>query len=154
MMNEIGSDYVYKYDLLRNYVAELIHSALKMQPAQTLQKHYSAASRVASLFMELLERQFPIESPMQSIKLRSAIEYARHLSVHVNHLNRALKETTSKTTTQLIADRILQEAKTLLKHTDWQVAEIARSLGFEEPTHFNNFFKKNISQTPTAFRLV
>jgi hypothetical protein len=29
MLNELSSDYVYKYDLLRNYVTELIHFALK-----------------------------------------------------------------------------------------------------------------------------
>jgi len=32
--------------------------------------------------------------------------------------------------------------------------EIAFTLGFEEPTHFNNFFKKRTSQTPTNFRIV
>jgi AraC-like DNA-binding protein len=104
--------------------------------------------------MELLERQFPIESPHQQINFRSANEYARQLAVHVNHLNRALKETTSKSTTELIAERLVQEAVTLLKHTNWNVSEIAHSLGFEEPTHFNNFFKKRTRQTPTNYRTV
>ncbi|HQU84956.1 MAG TPA: helix-turn-helix domain-containing protein, partial [Pyrinomonadaceae bacterium] len=71
-----------------------------------------------------------------------------------NHLNRALKETTGKTTTELIAERMTQEAIALLKHTNWNVSEIAYTLGFEEPTHFNNFFKKRTQQTPTKFRIV
>jgi len=33
MLDEMPSDYVYKYDLLRNYVTELIHFALKMHCA-------------------------------------------------------------------------------------------------------------------------
>ncbi|MEO7490508.1 MAG: helix-turn-helix domain-containing protein, partial [Ferruginibacter sp.] len=40
----------------------------------------------------------------------------------------------------------------LLKHTDWNVSEIGYCLGFEEPAHFNHFFKKLTSTTPTAFR--
>lgn len=154
MFDEIESDYTYKYDLLRNYVLELVHFAQKLQPARTIHASSNAATRISSLFMELLERQFPIESPFQQIKFRSAIEYARQLAVHVNHLNRALKETTGKTTTELIAERMTQEAVALLKHTNWNVSEIAYTLGFEEPTHFNNFFKKRTRQTPTKFRTV
>jgi AraC-like DNA-binding protein len=153
MFEEIKSDYTYKYDVLRNLVFELIHNALKLQPANsTLYTGSNASARVSSLFMELLERQFPIESPMQQIVLRSAAEFAKQLSVHVNHLNRALKETTGKTTTQLIAERVIQEARALLKHTDWNISEIAWCLGFEELPHFINFFKKNAQVTPKSFR--
>jgi len=154
MFDEIESDYIYKYDLLRNYVFELVHFALKLQPAKTIYSNSNAAARISSLFMELMERQFPIESPFQQVKFRSAIEFARQLAVHVNHLNRALKETTGKTTSELIAERLTQEAVALLKHTNWNVSEIAYTLGFEEPTHFNNFFKKRTHQTPTKFRIV
>jgi len=101
-----------------------------------------------------LERQFPIENPNQRFAFRSASDFANQLSIHVNHLNRALKETTQKTTSAIIAERLAQEAKMLLKHTNWNVSEIAYCLGFEEPTHFNNFFKKNMQQTPTQFRSV
>jgi AraC family transcriptional activator of pobA len=155
MIAEINSDYTYKYDVLRNLVFELIHSAMKLQPANiSVTQHSNAPSRISSLFLELLERQFPIENSRQRFGLRSAADFADQLTVHVNHLNRALKETTQKTTSEIIAERILQEAKILLKHTDWNVSEIAYSLGFEEPTHFNNFFKKNIQLTPTQFRTV
>jgi AraC-like DNA-binding protein len=154
MFEEIESDYVYKYDLLRNLVFELIHSALRMQPATTLYSNQNASARVSSLFMELLERQYPIESPLQRIHLRSAVDYANQLAVHVNHLNRALKETTGKTTSQLIGERITQEARALLKHTDWNISEIGYTLGFEELPHFINFFKKNTQLSPKSFRSV
>ena len=154
MFEEINSDYAYKYDVLRNLVFELVHLALKMQPAVSIYNSSNAADRISSLFLELLERQFPIESPSQKFSLRSASDFAGQLSIHVNHLNRALKETTQKTTSAIIAERVAQEAKLLLKYTNWNVAEIAYCLGFEEPTHFNNFFKKNMQQTPSQFRSV
>lgn len=152
MKKEIGSDYTYKYDLLRTYVLELIHYGQKLQPASALYPDHSAAHRVTSLFIELLERQFPIESPGQRPGLRTAKDFADRLAVHVNHLNKVLKESTGKTTTAIISGRILQEAKILLKQTDWNVSEIAYCLGFEEVAHFSNFFKKHTSQTPLAFR--
>jgi len=106
------------------------------------------------VFTELLERQFPIEALTQRFSMRSANDFAQLLSVHVNHLNRAIRETTGKTTTDHIAERLLREAKVLLKQTDWNISEIGYCLGFEEPTHFNNFFKKQTQLTPTSFRNV
>jgi AraC-like DNA-binding protein len=100
----------------------------------------------------LLERQFPIDDTHQQVDLRSASDYARQLNVHVNHLNRAVKEASGKTTSQLIAERILREAKILLKHSAWNVSEIAFALGFTEATHFNNFFKKHTTLSPLKFR--
>ena len=152
MNRELASDYAFKYDLLRNYVLELIHYGQKLQPATALYTTHNASSRVASLFVELLERQFPIESPRQKLRLRSAKDYADRLSVHVNHLNKVLKETTGKTTTEMIASRVVQEAKILLKQTDWNVSEISDCLGFEEVSHFSNFFRKQTTLAPVAFR--
>ena len=141
-MSEMETDYAHKYDLQHNYVMLLIHEAQKMQAADTYVRYGNASARISSLFLELLERQFPIDSPLQVFQLRTATDYAVRLSIHVNHLNRAVKETTGKTTTEHIAARIVSEATALLKHTNWSVAEIAFSLGFEYPAYFNNFFKK------------
>lgn len=152
MYKELSSNYAYKYDLLRNYVLELIHYGQKLQPTTALYPTQTASARVSSLFAELLERQFPIESPQQRLNLRAAKDYADRLAVHVNHLNKILKETTGKTTTDIIKNRIAQEAKILLKQTDWNISEIAYCLGFEEIAHFSNFFKKHTSLSPLAFR--
>lgn len=149
---EIGSDYKFKYSLIRNYVLELIHLGQKLQPATTLHATQNASTRILSLFVELLERQFPIESPSQKLQLRSAKEYAERLSIHVNHLNKVLKENTGKTTSELIGNRILNESKVLLKQTDWSISEIAYALGFEEVAHFSNFFKKQTATSPLSFR--
>lgn len=155
MFEEINSDYVHKYDVLRTLVFELIHFAMKLQPSATLEKQpLNASQRIATLFLELLERQFPIDDSHRQISLRTASDYAQQLHVHVNHLNRAVKEITEKTTTQLIAERLVQEAKILLKHSAWTVSEIAYALGFKESTHFNNFFKKHVSISPLQFRTV
>lgn len=152
MIEEQQSDYSYKDDLIRNYIHLIIHEALKLQPSENFDQHKNASSRLTSVFLELLERQFPIESPEAPLKLRTAQDYASILSVHVNYLNRAVKEITGKSTTTHITERIVSEAKLLLQYTNWNIAEIAFALGFEYPTYFNNFFKKITGETPKSIR--
>jgi len=153
MLGELVGDYAFKYDFLRIMLLELVHSAQKLVPAVGQpQTGSNAAERITALFAELLERQFPIELSNQVIQLNSPSAFARQLNVHVNHLNKALKETTAQTTSQLISERMLQEAKILLKSTNWTVNEIAWGLGFEEPNHFSSFFRNAAGMTPRQFR--
>ena len=152
ILAEQNDNYFFKNDLIRNYLSLIIHEALKLQPPETFFKHKNASSRIAHFFFELLERQFPIESTQQPLNLKTAQDYAQHLAVHVNHLNRAVKEVTGKTTTAHIAERIITEARALLQHTDWSVAEVAYALGFEYPSYFNNFFKRMTGAIPKSLR--
>jgi AraC family transcriptional regulator, transcriptional activator of pobA len=153
MMEEMDSDYAGKYDLLRNYLRIIMHEALKITPVNTIETNTSAAARITAQFLELLERQFPIDSPEQFLKLKTANEFAQSLAMHTNHLNRSVKEGTGKTTTQHVSDRVLKEAHALLKHTDWSIGQVANGLGFEEPAYFANFFKKYIGSSPAMYRL-
>jgi AraC family transcriptional activator of pobA len=43
---------------------------------------------------------------------------------------------------------VLKEAQSLLKHSDWNINQIATALGFEEASYFVNFFRKNTGKTP------
>ena len=149
---ELSSDYTYKYDLLRNYVLELIHTGQKLKPVKSTDSTNNAASRITSLFIELLERQFPIENETQVIQLKTPHDFATTLGIHINHLNKVLKETTGKSTTEVVNGRITEEAKLLLKQTLWNVSEIAFALGFDEVAHFSNFFKKQTELSPMKFR--
>jgi AraC family transcriptional activator of pobA len=153
MFDELQGDYTYKYDLLRNLLMEVIHGAQKMQPASgNISAGSNASERITAIFNDLLERQFPIELSNQVMRLTTPSAFADQLNIHVNHLNKALKEITGQTTSQLINERILQEARILLKSTNWSIAEIAWSLGFEEPNHFSSFFKTRTKITPNQFR--
>jgi AraC-like DNA-binding protein len=153
MFGELQSHYFFKYPLLRNLLMEVVHRAVKMQPlAPSPAMASNASERLSASFAELLERQFPIELSYQIIQLNAPAAFARQLNVHVNHLNKALKETTGMTTSQLISQRLMQEAKILLKSTNWTISEIAWSLGFEEPNHFSTFFKNSAHATPQKFR--
>ena len=153
MIQEINSNYQYKYELVKALIFELIHFGMKLEPDfQPQSQNLNAAQRITNLFIELLERQFPIDENHTTINYRSANDFAKQLNVHVNHLNRAVKETTQKTTSQIITERVLHEAKILLKQDERNISEIAFALNFTEVTHFSNFFKKHTQISPSKFR--
>ncbi len=153
MFTEFNSNYIHKYDVLRNLVFELLHYALKTQPSSHIhQQPINASRRITTLFLELLERQFPIDENHVKINLRSASDFATQLNIHVNHLNRALKESVQKSTSEIIAERIMKESKNLLSNSYMNISEISYALGFTEATHFNNFFKKHSQLSPSKFR--
>ena len=154
MLAVYDGDYLYKGDLIKNYMALIIHEALRIQPAQQVSSFKNGEGRLTHLFIGQLEKQFPIERSDEPLRLRSPQDYARHLNVHVNYLNRSVKETTGKTTSAHISARVIAEAKALLQHSDWSVAEIAYALGFEYPAYFNNYFKRLTGSTPNTFRKV
>jgi AraC-like DNA-binding protein len=154
MLAEQSTDYAFKDELIRNYIHLIIHEAVKMQPSEAQSNGKGAAERITSVFLELLERQFPIESTERPLEIKTAQDFANNLFVHVNYLNSAVKKVTGKSTTTHIADRIISEAKALLLHTDWSIAQIAYALGFEYPTYFNNFFKKKTGDIPKSIRAV
>jgi len=153
MIEEQKTDYQYKDDMMRNYINLIIHEALKLRPSEEFIHQKNAANRIAAVFLELLERQFPVESAERPLQLRTAQDYARSLHMHVNYLNRAVKQVTGKPTTAHITERIASEARALLQHTDWNISEIAYALGFEYPTYFNNFFKRMTGTNPKAHRV-
>lgn len=152
MIEEQSTTYAFKDDLIRNYINLIIHEALKLQPVEDFDEVKNAAHRITNVFLELLERQFPIENVHRPLQLRTAQDYASNLNLHVNYLNRAVKETTGKSTTTHISERIAAEAKAMLLHTDWNVADIGYALGFEYPTYFNNFFKRITGTNPMSIR--
>jgi AraC family transcriptional activator of pobA len=151
--DEVEGDYVKKYEVIVHYLHLLLHHTNKLC-FQTIREDKKPAASVVltALFMEMLERQFPIDSSDQSLALKKPSDFAEQLSIHVNHLNRSIKEVTGRSTTEIISSRLANEAKALLRHTDSSVAEIAYTLGFEHPSNFNNFFKKQTQLTPKSFR--
>jgi AraC family transcriptional regulator, transcriptional activator of pobA len=139
IVQEFNGKYALGDRSLLNLVELLMHEGSKLAPlTSSSQQGQNAATRLTSRFL--------------SLKLKKPSDFARELAVHVNHLNAAVQQVSGKSTRQLIAARMLNESKALLYYSDWPVAGIAYSLGFEYPNHFTTFFRKHTGQTPLAYR--
>lgn len=152
MQEENQSDYANKSDVLRCYLHLLVHTALKMQNSNQYESHSNASQRITELFIELLDRQFPVDYPHAVLSLRTPADYANRLSVHVNHLNKVVRETTGKTTSEMIAERVIKECTQYLLHSNLSISEIAYSLGFETISYFSKFYRKHTGKSPSEIR--
>ncbi|MCW3107628.1 MAG: transcriptional regulator, AraC family [Segetibacter sp.] len=78
-------------------------------------------------------------------------EYAEMMNISDKHLNRMSKETLNKTTSELILDRIILEAKRLILFSKYSVSEISSELGYFDNSYFSRLFKKKTGATPLEF---
>lgn len=83
---------------------------------------------------------------------RSVADFADMLAVTPTHLSRTVKALTGRTAGELIAERLLLEAKRRLVFTDASVGEIGYALRFSSASYFTRFFTKLTGETPRAFR--
>lgn len=147
-----NSAYPFRCSSIKNHLASVLHLALENRMEDIDLNELPANIRLYRLFDELLNKQFPLDSPAYPLALKTASDFAEHLNVHVNHLNSSVKAVTHLTTTQIIKERMFEESKNLLKYTNWDIAEIGYTLGFDQPSHFNNFFKKHANTSPLKFK--
>lgn len=85
---------------------------------------------------------------------KSAQAYADMMHLSVKQLNHICKTTLNKSTSELIHERIVLEAKRLLVHSDWTIAQIGAHLQYFDNAYFTRFFKKMTGLTPDQFRKV
>lgn len=79
-------------------------------------------------------------------------EFAEHLAVTPNHLNKCVKLATGRSASELLSEMKVMEAKVLLKQTNLGIAEIAYRLGKMSQSDFSRFFKAKTSLTPNQYR--
>ena len=155
MEDELEGSYVQKYEVLALMMMELVHYANKIiggkgNPSTVVNPY----EKIASAFIDKLERDFLAPQLNHRIHSASPSEYATAIGIHVNNLNKVLRELTGQTTTALISQRFMQEAKHLLATTSYSIKEISWLLGFEEPNHFSSFFKNQSGLSPKEFRKI
>lgn len=111
---------------------------------QTQEPQVSPASQRFQRFQQLVDKRFA--------QWHQVADYANQLGYTEKSLARAVAAAAGTTAKAFIAARINLEAKRLLVHLDMPVATIAEKLGFDEPTNFSKFFKREVGFTPAEFR--
>ncbi len=144
---EYRSDNPYRFDVIRSYLTILLFRAKHFYEQAQVPTAPAAPSRAIQLtdaFRELVTRSTPFRHSLNF--------YADQLCVSPKHLSESVKAVTGKSAHQLIAERLLLEAQTLLLQTDLTIGEIAYELKFHDPAHFYKFFTKFAGRSPSQFR--
>lgn len=95
-------------------------------------------------FRILLENNFKVNHQVNF--------YADQLNITPKKLGQIIKSNSGTTAIELIHQRLILEAKRLLKHSDKAIKEICFGLNFDDPSYFNKFFKKHTGSTPKEYR--
>lgn len=96
-------------------------------------------------FNSLLQSECP---PLSRVK-----EFAVRMNISRSFLHRSVLRDTGKSPSELIRDRLLLEAKRLLRHTSDSSAVIGRRLGFCNGAYFSTFFEQHTHGTPQDYRM-
>lgn len=127
-----------------------IHSLVTLTYIE-LARLYQPKKQIKSenYLLKLRQLEELIDKNYKSIK--APTQYAQMMAMTEKHLNRISNTCLNKTTTELISDRIILEAKRLLTHSKLPVNAIADELGFTDNSYFARFFKKKTGQTALGF---
>lgn len=79
-------------------------------------------------------------------------KYARRIGVSSDRLNSAVRRAIGTSPHHHIQSRLMEEAKSLLLHSNLHVAEVAYKLGFNDAAYFNRFFQRHTAVAPGRFR--
>lgn len=78
--------------------------------------------------------------------------YAEALHITPVYLARIVKQYSEKTVKEFILNLLFKDAEELLRHSDWEVSQIASHLGFIDIGTFSKFFKSRSGCSPSYFR--
>lgn len=110
------------------------------------------SSQIVKTFKKDLETHYRQLLQDKADKVYRLQNYASLQSLHPNYLSNVIKTKTGKTVSSWIAEKTITEAKSLLQNSSTPIKQIASLLGFTEPTHFSNYFKKNTNTSPAYYR--
>jgi len=145
LWNETRSAALSQYEMLTAHLKVFLITAVRIKTAQ---QQPDLPSEKAPFILQTLKDA--IEENYRS--KRSASEYAELLHISTKALNRISKKHLDKTLSDLIAERIVIEAKRELYITIKPVKQIAYELGFNDEFYFSRFFKQNVSVSPQTYR--
>jgi AraC family transcriptional regulator, transcriptional activator of pobA len=114
--------------------------AVGERPAGDAQRDHARIDKLKTLIALHFRQQRPVDF------------YAEKLALTPAHLNRICRKISGRSVGQLVAERVIEEARRDLVFTSMTVQQIAFDLGFSDPAYFNRLFSRQTGITPKAYR--
>lgn len=131
-------------DLLRAQLHETLIVLARLYAAAHRVAPQRPTHRVVSRFKELIERD--------AARRHGIADYAAELAVTPGHLSVLCTQYAGQRAKRLLDHVLVSRACRMLLHTDESVARVGASLGFDDPSYFSRFFRRETGQTPKEFR--
>lgn len=146
MKQELAEDQIGQHQQLVSYLKIFLVSIVRMKQRQSENLNVSTNSspRILQDLVNYLEKHYK--------QKHSTVDYAQMLNISTSALAKMVKKHFGKTLTNLIAERIVVEAKRELYLTSKTVKEISFLLGYKDEYYFSRFFKKHTGISPSVYR--
>lgn len=146
MKQELEEDRIGQHQQLVSYLKIFLVSIVRIKKSQSegLRITTNKSPRIITELVNYIEKYYR--------KKHSTGDYARLLNVSTSALSKLVKKHFGKTLTNLIAERIVVEAKRELYLTSKTVKEISFLLGYNDEYYFSRFFKKHTGISPSIYR--
>lgn len=145
---EMQNPAVAQYELLVSYLKIFLITAVRLKAVQQPATMAALPGSKAPFILQNLKNA--IEAHYK--KKHAPSEYADMLNISPKALAKITKTHFNRTLTNMIAERIVIEAKRELYLTNKPVKEIAFELGYDDEYYFSRFFKTNASVSPQTYR--
>lgn len=144
---EMSNKGLAQYEILVSYLKIFLITASRLKTEQQELDQQSDNDKEPHILQDLKDA---IEVHFKT--KHSASNYADMLNISAKALAKITKTHFNKTISNLIAERIIMEAKRELYLTNKPVKEIAWELGYEDEYYFSRFFKTNADVSPQGYR--
>ncbi|ASU35404.1 helix-turn-helix domain-containing protein [Mucilaginibacter xinganensis] len=145
---EMQNPAVAQYELLMSYLKIFLITAVRLKTEQQPEANEILIDRKEPFILQNLKDA--IETHFK--EKHSASDYADLLNISAKALAKIAKAHFNRTISDMIADRIIIEAKRELYLTNKPVKEIAYALGYNDEYYFSRFFKINADVSPQVYR--
>jgi AraC family transcriptional regulator, transcriptional activator of pobA len=139
-----------RFKILFHYLNILLFSCKRLitnEPENNIQQETVGAVFATKLNNYFIQLYKGTEKEQLSLRM-----VAKEMHLHPNYLSNLLKTHTGKSAAQLIRERIMLEAQSLLSNTSMSISEIAYYLHFKDTSNFAKFFKSHCGKNPTQYR--
>lgn len=148
MKVEMHNPALAQYELLVSYLKIFLITASRLKKEQQPKESSGVEENSAPFILQNLKNYIELHFKTK----HSASDYADLLNISPKALAKITKNYFNKTLTNLIAERIIIEAKRELYLTNKAVKEIAYELGYDDEHYFSRFFKNNAEVSPQMYR--
>lgn len=144
IIQEYRNQYLMKFSRIFVLVELLYIDLVRLYlPIEQIDKQNQNYLNKLQILEDLIDTNFKI--------LKSPGQYAEMMFVSVKQLNRICKECLDKSTSDLIIDRVMLEAKRMLIYSTCSISQIAEQIGYTDISYFSRLFKKKSGKTPAEF---
>ena len=148
MKTELQNPALAQYELLISYLKIFLITATRLKTVQLYEEENETTDTKKPYILQNLKDAIEI-----NFKIKHApSDYASLLHITPKALAKITKTHFNKTLSNLIAERIIIEAKRELYLTNKSVKEIAFELGYDDEHYFSRFFKTNADVSPQLYR--